>query len=77
MTEQTTQSRPIDVFGVGNAMVDILTFVEDDFIQEHTLNRGGMTLVDAEKQGGLLQNLEHHALELNSGGSAANTMIAL
>ncbi|NER48397.1 MAG: adenosine kinase [Symploca sp. SIO1A3] len=77
MTEQTTQSRPIDVFGVGNAMVDILTFVEDDFIQEHTLSRGGMTLVDAEKQGGLLQKLEHKSLELNSGGSAANTMIAL
>lgn len=77
MTEQTTQSRPIDVFGVGNAMVDILTFVEDDFIKEHTLSRGGMTLVDAEKQGGLLQKLEHKSLELNSGGSAANTMIAL
>jgi len=77
MTEQTTQSRPIDVFGVGNAMVDILTFVEDDFIQEHTLSRGGMTLVDAEKQGGLLQKLEHKSLELSSGGSAANTMIAL
>lgn len=77
MTEHTQQSRPIDVFGVGNAMVDILTFVEDDFIREHTLNRGSMTLVDAEKQGGLLHNLEHHSLELSSGGSAANTMIAL
>ncbi|NEP59198.1 MAG: adenosine kinase [Symploca sp. SIO2G7] len=77
MAEQTTQSRPIDVFGVGNAMVDILTFVEDDFIQEHTLNRGAMTLVDAQKQGQLLHKLEHHSLELSSGGSAANTMIAL
>jgi sugar/nucleoside kinase (ribokinase family) len=66
-----------DVFGVGNALVDILAQVDDDFVCEHALVKGTMTLMDAEKQGGLLTHLEHHSLQLRSGGSAANTMIAL
>lgn len=77
MTENNHNSKSTDVFGVGNAMVDILALVEDNFIQEHDLNRGSMTLMDAEKQAGLLHKLEHHSLELGSGGSAANTMIAI
>lgn len=75
MTEN--QGSTVDVFGVGNALVDILAFVEDDFVQHHALNRGSMTLMDAEKQGGILHDLEHTSLQLRSGGSAANTMIAL
>jgi sugar/nucleoside kinase (ribokinase family) len=70
-------TREIDVFGIGNAMVDILARVDHDFIREHALTPGSMTLVDAEKQGSLLHFLEHHALELRSGGSAANTIVAV
>lgn len=66
-----------DVFGVGNALVDILARVEDDFVREHVLNKGAMELMDSEKQGGLLKTLEHHDLQMRSGGSAANTMIAI
>lgn len=77
MTDSSKHPRPVDVFGVGNALVDILAFVGDDFVREHALNRGSMTLMDAEKQGGLLVNLEHTPVQLRSGGSAANTMIAL
>ncbi|MEO0356988.1 MAG: adenosine kinase [Pseudomonadota bacterium] len=77
MSAGQENSKSVDVFGVGNAMVDILALVEDDFIREHDLNRGGMTLMDSEKQGKLLQELKHHPLELSSGGSAANTMIAI
>ncbi|MEM7581030.1 MAG: adenosine kinase [Cyanobacteria bacterium P01_A01_bin.80] len=77
MSAEQEKSKSIDVFGVGNAMVDILAMVEDDFITEHDLSRGGMTLMDSEKQGKLLQELKHHSLELSSGGSAANTMIAI
>lgn len=77
MTENSTHSKPIDVFGVGNALVDILALVDDDFIRERALARGAMTLVDSEKQGGLLRDLEHTSLQLRSGGSAANTMIAI
>jgi sugar/nucleoside kinase (ribokinase family) len=77
MTENAQTSKSIDVFGVGNALVDILAFVEDDFIKKHGINRGGMTLVDAPQQGALLHDLENTDLKLRSGGSSANTIIAI
>jgi sugar/nucleoside kinase (ribokinase family) len=66
-----------DVFGVGNAIVDILAFVDEDFIREHDLNKGIMTLVDSERQAVLMQAVSKQSLELRSGGSAANTMIGI
>ncbi len=77
MTAGQNNSKSVDVFGVGNAMVDILAMVEDDFVKKNDLSKGGMTLMDAEKQGHLLRELKHQSLELSSGGSAANTMIAI
>ena len=66
-----------DVFGLGNALVDILALVDDDFVAKQELGKGSMTLVDAERQGALLNDLEGTELKLRSGGSAANTMIAV
>ncbi|PJZ53450.1 adenosine kinase [Leptospira adleri] len=66
-----------DVFGVGNALVDILVPTEDVFIKRLGFDKGIMTLVDAEKQAGVLNALEGSKRELRSGGSAANTMIAI
>lgn len=67
-----------DVFGVGNALVDILALVDDDFIASRDgIEKGGMMLVDAVKQADLLNDLEGSELRLRSGGSAANTMIAV
>ncbi len=69
--------RKYDVFGVGNALVDTLVHVDNKFLDENKIQKGIMTLVDSEKQGELLASLHEHKLELRSGGSAANTMIAL
>lgn len=66
-----------DVFGVGNALVDILVPTEDVFLKRLGFDKGIMTLVDAEKQGEVLTGLEGRKKELRSGGSAANTMIAI
>ena len=66
-----------DVYGVGNAIVDTLAFVDDDFIRENDLKKGGMTLSDSNVQAELLSALSHKSLELRSGGSAANTMIGI
>ncbi len=70
-------SKKFDVFGVGNAMVDILAHVDDAFIAELNLNRGSMTLMGSDQQAAVLQLLERHPLALASGGSAANTMVAI
>ncbi|MBE7413030.1 MAG: adenosine kinase [Leptospiraceae bacterium] len=66
-----------DVFGVGNALVDTLVNIDKKFLEDSNIVKGVMTLVDSEKQGELLASLHEHKLELRSGGSAANTMIAL
>ncbi len=67
----------IDVFGVGNALVDILAMVGDNFLTTHKLDKGGMSLCDSTAQAALLHDLEGQSLEMKSGGSAANTMIAI
>ncbi len=61
-----------DVVGVGNAIVDVIANVEDDFIATHGLSRGTMTLVDAERATSLYAAMPP-GIE-TSGGSAANTV---
>ena len=64
-----------DVIAIGNAIVDIIASCSDDDIEELQLNRGGMTLVDAEGAD-RLYNAMGPATE-KSGGSAANTLAGL
>jgi len=66
-----------DVFGVGNAIVDTLAQVEDQFITDLGLGKGGMALMDTENQAKVLSGLDNQNLQLASGGSAANTMVAI
>ena len=65
------------VFGVGNAIVDTLAQVEDSFVSDLSLNKGSMALMDTEHQARVLHGLENHELRMASGGSAANTMVAI
>lgn len=66
-----------DVFGVGNAIVDILAQVQDESIETLGVAKGSMALMDSETQSNVLQHLEGQSLKLASGGSAANTMAAV
>ena len=66
-----------DVFGVGNALVDVLAQVNDDLVAGFELPKGSMNLMDSEKQATVLTGLEQSSLKLASGGSAANTMVAI
>ena len=56
-----------DVFGVGNAIVDILAQVPEDAITELGLNKGAMTLMEPEQQAAILSYLEGKNLSLASG----------
>ena len=62
----------LDVVGVGNAIVDVIATVEDDFIIEHALAKGAMTLIDSDRAASLYDAMPP-GIEA-SGGSAANTM---
>ena len=61
-----------DVIAIGNAIVDVMAACSDDLIEELGLNKGGMTLVDAEGAENLYAAMGP-AREI-SGGSAANTL---
>ncbi|MFH1728575.1 MAG: adenosine kinase [Pseudomonadota bacterium] len=66
-----------DIFGLGNPLVDVIGRVDDEFISKMGLEKGIMQLIDRGFQEKLLQMLEGRNLNIISGGSASNTMIAL
>jgi sugar/nucleoside kinase (ribokinase family) len=72
-----SDQKKYDVFGVGNALVDILATVEDSALEELSQKKGGMALMDPAQQSAVLRYLENHDLKLASGGSAANTLVAV
>ena len=61
-----------DLVGIGNAMVDVLATVDDAFLEEQTLDKGAMTLVDMERVKEIYAKMPP-AQEV-SGGSCGNTM---
>ncbi len=71
--------KSIDVCGLGNAIVDIFLEVSEDDFQELGFERGTMELVDRPQQAQLLDRFHasEHDLQLVSGGSVANSIIAL
>jgi sugar/nucleoside kinase (ribokinase family) len=64
-----------DVVGVGNAIVDVIAMVDDDFIDRHGLSKGSMSLIDSERAHQLYDAMPS-GIEA-SGGSAANTMAGI
>jgi sugar/nucleoside kinase (ribokinase family) len=65
----------LDVVGIGNALVDVLTQATDDFVREHGLTKGAMHLID-EARARELYRAMGPAIEM-SGGSAANTIVGV
>ena len=67
-----------DCYGIGNALVDMEIQVPESFLQKHNIQKGVTELVNEEKLKKLLSCLDLDQLkEKRSGGSAANSMLAL
>jgi len=64
-----------DVLGIGNALVDVITSVDDDFVTAHDFPRGATTMVDLDRADAIYADLPP-AQEI-SGGSCANTIAGL
>ncbi len=64
-----------DVLGIGNAIVDVLTRADDEFLKGRGLAKGGMQLIDAVEAENLYAAMGP-GIEI-SGGSAANTISGL
>ncbi|MFZ5610408.1 MAG: adenosine kinase [Pseudomonadota bacterium] len=69
----TTQD--LDVVGIGNAIVDVISRAEEEFLVRHAIPKGTMTLIDAERATALYQAMG--AGVEASGGSVANSIAAL
>ncbi len=66
------------IIGIGNALVDVLTQMEDDRLLEALeLPRGSMQLVDAERMAQIQEKSKNLEKQRASGGSAANTIHGL
>lgn len=67
-----------DICGLGNAIVDIFLQVQDDEFNALGYERGTMRLVELDDQKTLLNRFAKgtHELQLVSGGSVANSVIA-
>ncbi len=65
-----------DVYGVGNALVDMEFAVSDEALQEFEVDKGLMTLIDEQRHDALMNALSDQHGKRGSGGSAANTVIA-
>lgn len=66
-----------DVYGVGNALVDIQAQITDEVLVRLDYPKGVMTLVDAPTQERVLAAIAGAAVSRCAGGSAANTIMAV
>ena len=63
------------ILGIGNAIVDVVCKVNDDFLAKNNLTKSMMKLVDETEFKKLLSNLKIE--ETVSGGSVANSIVGL
>ena len=72
---KTMNNKKIDVTGIGNAIVDVIANVNDEFLARHSLHKGTMCLI--EEHDALKLKSGINAVRVVSGGSAANTIAGL
>ncbi|MEA3639746.1 MAG: adenosine kinase [Lamprobacter sp.] len=66
-----------DIYALGNALVDMEYEVSADDLKRLGIDKGVMTLVDEAHQLRIMEHLREHHHQRGSGGSAANSVIAL
>ncbi len=65
----------LNVIALGNAIVDVICKVDEDFLIKNHLPKGSMSIIDLEKAESLTQSLINNVER--SGGSAANTAVGI
>ncbi|MEM9036473.1 MAG: adenosine kinase [Actinomycetota bacterium] len=73
--DQHAADEPIDVVGIGNALVDVISHETDEMVADHGLVKGSMNLIETERAEKLYADMGA-GIEV-SGGSAANTMVGV
>ena len=63
----------MNILGIGNAIVDVICKVDDEFLSKNNLAKSNMKLIDESEFKQLLKNLKIE--ETVSGGSVANSIV--
>ncbi len=69
------KNKNFDLIGLGNAIVDIIVNIEDEFLAINNLDKGSMNLINSDESQRLLENCK--VIKQISGGSSANTVVGL
>ena len=70
-----TNEPSLDIVGIGNAIVDVLTTTDDSLLEELSFNKGSMTLIDENKANELYEIITNRIQK--SGGSVANSLACI
>ena len=68
-------TKSFQVVGIGNAIIDILAYVNDDFLVKNQIKKGVMNLINSERSNELFRKIS--ITKKVAGGSAANTIVGL
>ena len=63
------------ILGIGNAIVDVLTKVDDEFLEKNKLVKGSMKLINKSEFENLNKNIKIE--KVIAGGSVANSMAGI
>ena len=68
-------SATVEVLGLGNSLVDLLAYADDDYLSAQEMLKGAMTLIDEDRAEALYAaRVDPRVI---SGGSAANTIVGV
>ena len=67
----------MNIYGIGNPLIDYLVMVDDRDISNLGLYKGTMNLIDEAKREEILEYIQKKDISYNCGGSCPNTMVTL
>ena len=65
-----------DIYGIGNALLDMEYVATDEFLDQNGIDKGRMTLIDNARRSQLLAAIDDTPHDVAAGGSAANAIYA-
>ena len=75
MNSRGAMSTTVEVLGLGNSLVDILGYADDDYLSAQDMLKGAMNLIDEDRAEALYAaRVDPRVI---SGGSAANTIVGV
>lgn len=72
-----SRERIVNIYGIGNPLIDILANIDDEDLRRLSLHKGTMHLIDRERHTKLISYLKDKPLVYSPGGSCPNTMVTL